>query len=61
MKKPKMQILFAISIILISFLPVITNGEQSYTMFQLLAGNLKTMNPVIAIQVPAVLLFVTPI
>ncbi|KOR25382.1 FtsX-like permease family protein [Clostridium sp. L74] len=61
MKKPKMQILFAISIILISCLPVIINGGQSYTMFQLLAGNVKTMNPVIPIQVPAVLLLVTPI
>ncbi|WP_225895137.1 hypothetical protein [Clostridium botulinum] len=61
MKKPKMQILFAISIILISCLPVITNEGQSYTILQLLAGNVKTMNPVIPTQVPAVLLVITPI
>ncbi|MCC5438872.1 FtsX-like permease family protein [Clostridium botulinum] len=61
MKKPKMQILFAISIILISCLPVITNEGQSYTILQLLAGNVKTMNPVIPTQVPAVLLLITPI
>lgn len=61
MKKLKMQIIFTISIILISCLPVITNGGQSYTIFQLLAGNVKTMNPVIPTQVPAVLLLITPI
>ncbi|NFG04323.1 FtsX-like permease family protein [Clostridium sporogenes] len=61
MKKPKMQILFAISIILISCLPIIMNEGQSYTAFQLLAGNVKMMNPVIPIQVPAFLLLFTPI
>lgn len=61
MKKPKMQILFTISIILISCLPVITNEGQSYNIFRLLLGNIKMMNPVIPIQVPAVLLLITPI
>ncbi|EJO5348715.1 ABC transporter permease [Clostridium botulinum] len=61
MKKPKMQILFAISIILISCLPVLMNEGQNYTAFQLLAGNVKMMNPVIPAQVPAVLLLATPI
>ncbi|MGO5058752.1 FtsX-like permease family protein [Clostridium sporogenes] len=61
MKKPKMQILFAISIILISCLPIIMNEGQSYTAFQLLAGNVKMMNTVIPIQVPAFLLLFTPI
>ncbi|MGO5075280.1 FtsX-like permease family protein [Clostridium sporogenes] len=61
MKKPKIQILFTISIILISCLPVISNQGQSYTIFQLFSGNVKMINPVMPIQVPAFLLFLTPI
>lgn len=61
MKKSKMQILFAIFIILISFLPVIIIDRQSYTMVQLILGNVKMPNPIMPIQVPGILFFMTPI
>ncbi|WP_251860974.1 ABC transporter permease [Clostridium sp. Marseille-Q2269] len=60
MKKQKMQMLITISIILISCFPVLVNKGESYTIFQLFVGNIKTVDPVIPIQVPAVLLFLTP-
>ncbi len=41
MKKPKMQILFAISIIIISFLPVITNGDKVIPYSNCWRGMLK--------------------
>lgn len=61
MKKPKIKILFAILIIIVSFLPIIINDGQSFTAFKLFIGNVEMVNPVMPAQVPALLFFITPI
>lgn len=61
MKKQKMQMLITISIIIISCFPIIINSGEKYTIFQLFMGNIKRIDTMLPIQVPAVLLFFTPI